>query len=315
MSPLNLIFAGTPEFAATSLQALIDSPHRVVAVLTQPDRPAGRGKKLAASPVKQLAMQHDIPVLQPETLKSDDIQQQLAELAPDVMVVVAYGLLVPPSVLSLPQHGCINIHGSLLPRWRGAAPIQRAIEAGDTETGVGIMQMEAGLDTGPVLLERRTPISAEDTGGSVHDRLAALGAEALLAALAELPALQQQATPQPEQGVCYAHKLGRDDAALDWQRGATALAYQVRAFNPWPVTWSRHAGQPVKVWAAHAANGQGEPGMILSVSPAGIEVACGEGSLVLTEIQLPGKRAMPVAEILRGRADLFIAGAVFEPRG
>lgn len=312
MSPLNLIFAGTPDFAAASLQALIDSPHRVMAVLTQPDRPAGRGKKMASSPVKLLAETHQIPVLQPETLKSDEIQRQLAQFGADVMVVVAYGLLVPPSVLAMPRLGCINVHGSLLPRWRGAAPIQRAIEAGDSETGVGIMQMEAGLDTGPVLLERRTLISADDTGGTVHDRLAQLGAQALVCALEELPALQQRAQPQPDQGICYAHKLSREDAQIDWQVSALELANRVRAFNPWPVTWA-HVGQlPIKVWTAHVAEGRGQPGEILSITPAAIEVACAQGSLLLTEIQMPGKRALPVADILRGHATLFAVGDFFE---
>ena len=307
-SPLNILFAGTPDFAAASLQALLDSEHRVQAVLTQPDRPAGRGKKVTVSPVKQLAVSADIPVWQPQTLKDAEIQQHIHDAHADVMVVVAYGLIVPQAVLDMPRHGCINVHGSLLPRWRGAAPIQRAIAAGDSETGVGIMQMEAGLDTGPVLLEKRTAITADDTGGSLHDRLATLGAEALLEALADLPALLQSARVQPEAGVTYAHKLGKEEARLDWQQPATALANQVRAFNPWPVAWFSLAGQAVRVWAANAVSGNGTPGEVLAVTDNGIEVACGDGALRLEQVQRPGKKAMSVADILRGHPDFLSAG-------
>jgi len=302
------VFAGTPEFAAESLAALLASPHQVIAVLTQPDRPAGRGRALQPSPVKALAVQHGIPVLQPETLKGTEIRDELAALAADVMVVVAYGLIIPRDVLALPRLGCINVHGSLLPRWRGAAPIQRAIAAGDDETGVGIMQMEAGLDTGPVLLEVRTPITPEDTGGSLHDRLAGLGAQALVQALADLESLQNKALSQPEVGITYAHKLTKEEAQLDWNKSAAELALQVRAFNPWPVSWVPRPEGPMRVWAATAANGTGQPGSVLAVSAAGIEVACGQGSLLLTQIQLPGKKSLPVADLLRGHADLFHAG-------
>jgi methionyl-tRNA formyltransferase len=305
---LRIIFAGTPEFAAESLMALLAASHQVVAVLTQPDRPAGRGRALQPSPVKVLAQQQGIPVLQPDTLKGEDIRQQLQSLAADVMVVVAYGLIIPRAVLTMPRFGCINVHGSLLPRWRGAAPIQRAIVAGDGETGVGIMQMEAGLDTGPVLLEVRTPIQPDDTGGSLHDRLATLGARALVQALADLEPLQKQARVQPHEGVTYAHKLTKEEAELDWHKPATQLAREVRAFNPWPVSWVARPEGPLRVWAARAAAGQGEPGRVLSVSSSGIEVACAEGSLLLTDIQLPGKKALSVAELLRGRADLFVPG-------
>lgn len=305
---MRIVFAGTPEFAAESLAALLASPHQVIAVLTQPDRPAGRGRALQPSPVKALAVQHGIPVLQPETLKGTEIRDQLAALAADVMVVVAYGLIIPRDVLALPRLGCINVHGSLLPRWRGAAPIQRAIAAGDDETGVGIMQMEAGLDTGPVLLEVRTPITPEDTGGSLHDRLAGLGAQALVQALADLESLQNKALSQPEVGITYAHKLTKEEAQLDWNKSATELALQVRAFNPWPVSWVPRPEGPMRVWAATAANGTGQPGSVLAVSAAGIEVACGQGSLLLTQIQLPGKKSLPVADLLRGHADLFHAG-------
>ena len=305
---MRIVFAGTPEFAAESLAALLASPHQVIAVLTQPDRPAGRGRALQPSPVKALAVQHGLPVLQPENLKGKEIRDQLAALAADVMVVVAYGLIIPRDVLALPRLGCINVHGSLLPRWRGAAPIQRAIAAGDDETGVGIMQMEAGLDTGPVLLEVRTPITPEDTGGSLHDRLAGLGAQALVQALADLESLQNKALSQPEVGITYAHKLTKEEAQLDWNKPAAELALQVRAFNPWPVSWVPRPEGPMRVWAATAANGTGQPGSVLAVSAAGIEVACGQGSLLLTQIQLPGKKSLPVADLLRGHADLFHAG-------
>lgn len=307
---MRIVFAGTPEFAAESLAALLPSPHQVIAVLTQPDRPAGRGRALQPSPVKALAVQHGIPVLQPETLKGTEIRDELAALAADVMVVVAYGLIIPRDVLALPRLGCINVHGSLLPRWRGAAPIQRAIAAGDDETGVGIMQMEAGLDTGPVLLEVRTPITPEDTGGSLHDRLAGLGAQALVQALADLESLQNKALSQPEVGITYAHKLTKEEAQLDWEKPAAELALQVRAFNPWPVSWVPRPEGPMRVWAATPANGAGQPGTLLSVTAAGIEVACGEGSLLLTQIQLPGKKSLPVADLLRGHADLFQAGQI-----
>ena len=305
---MRIVFAGTPEFAAESLAALLASPHQVVAVLTQPDRPAGRGRALQPSPVKALAQAHGLPVLQPDTLREEATRHALAGFEPDVMVVVAYGLIIPKAILALPRLGCINVHGSLLPRWRGAAPIQRAIAAGDSETGVGIMQMEAGLDTGPVLLEVRTPIQPEDTGGSLHDRLARLGAEALVQALANLEALQQKARIQPDQGVTYAHKLTKEEALLDWHKPASVLAREVRAFNPWPVSWLARPDGPLRVWAATAGSGSGQPGTVLSVSPAGIEVACGEGSLVLTSIQLPGKKALSVADLLRGRSDLFVPG-------
>lgn len=319
MSPLRIIFAGTPEFAATALQALLESEHQVVAVLTQPDRPSGRGKKLSVGPVKALALSHQIPVLQPLNLRDNNIARQLDEQTADVMVVVAYGLLIPPAVLTLPRYGCINVHGSLLPRWRGAAPIQRAIEAGDAQTGVGIMQMEVGLDTGPVLLERRTPVTPEDTGASVHDRLAALGASALMEALADLPALQASATVQPQDGITYAHKLSKDDALLDWGDEPLRQVNRVRAFNPWPVAWTYYGGEPLKVWAAQVllepASADGLVlGTILKVATEGLTVATGSGAVLLTELQLPGKRAMAVADLLRGRPDYFKAGEVLGGR-
>ena len=308
---LNIIFAGTPDFAATSLIALLDTQHVVKAVLTQPDKPAGRGKKLTASPVKAVAEARGIPVLQPVHLKGDDIAEQLKRFDADVMVVVAYGLLIPQNILSLPRFGCINIHGSLLPRWRGAAPIQRAIEAGDTHSGVGIMQMEIGLDTGPVLLEKNIPIDADETGGSLHDRLATLGASALLEALADLPALQSTARVQSKDGVTYAHKLSKQEAEMPWHLPARELANKVRAFNPWPVAWSVLGEQPIKIWRAEVSDGRGQPGVIINVDPAGIDVACGEGSLRLITVQLPGKKAMAVSDLLRGRPDAFQVGSAF----
>ena len=312
-SSLRIVFAGTPDFAAESLKAVLASgEHQVLAVLTQPDRPAGRGKKLTPSPVKELALQHDLPVWQPETLKEDQTFEDLAALKPDVMVVVAYGLIVPQRILDIPRYGCINVHGSLLPRWRGAAPIERAIAAGDTESGVGIMQMEAGLDTGPVLLEKRCEISPKDTGGALHDRLADLGAKALVEALADLPELITKAVPQPEEGVTYAHKLSKEEAELDFSQSAVGLGDLVRAFNPWPVTWCgwqlKGKTERLRVLEAQAIQGAGEPGTILTVSEAGIDVACGEGALRFTQLQLPGKKAMAVADILRGRPDLFTVG-------
>ncbi|MBZ2189020.1 methionyl-tRNA formyltransferase [Alcanivorax sp. JB21] len=315
---MRIIFAGTPDFAATSLAALLASSHDVVAVLTQPDRPAGRGRKLVASDVKALAEAHALPVLQPERLKDPAIHDQLRAFEADVMVVVAYGLIIPAAVLDLPRYGCINVHGSLLPRWRGAAPVHRAIAAGDAESGVTIMQMDVGLDTGPMLHKVATPITAEDTGGSLYQRIATLGAEALVTVLDDLPAYLARATVQPEAGVTYAHKLTKDEGQLDWSRPAAALHDQVRAFNPWPVAWSRMDEQVIRVWASAPLSSplkdssKHSPGTVIAVSPAGIDVACGEGALRLTTLQLPGKKALPVADLLRGRPDLFQPGQHFD---
>lgn len=311
---MRILFAGTPDFAATALAALLDSEHQLLAVLSQPDRPAGRGRALHASPVKQCAEAAGLPVLQPGSLKTAAIQHQLAELQADVMVVVAYGLIIPPPLLALPRYGCLNIHASLLPRWRGAAPIQRALAAGDAETGVAIMQMEAGLDTGPVLLTRRTRIAATDTGGSLHDRLAEMGAAALLAALAELPQLQQRAQPQATQGVCYADKLSKQEACIDWRKPAEQLAREVRAFNPWPVSWidgqALGLAGPLRVWRAEAEAGTGKPGSVLASGDGGPQVACGSGSLRLTELQLPGGKRQPAAALQHGHGALFRPGMV-----
>ncbi len=303
-----IVFAGTPEFAARSLEALLEAGHRVEAVLSQPDRPAGRGRHLQPSPVTRLARERELAVLQPEKLRGADIRRQLEALEPDVMVVAAYGLLVPPKVLAIPRYGCINVHGSLLPRWRGAAPIQRAIAAGDTETGVTIMQMEKGLDTGPMLHSLTTPIHDDDTGGSLHDRLAELGARALLTVLEDLPGYLAAARPQPAEGVTYANKLERRDGRIEWWRPAPELAHQVRAFNPWPVAWTECRNETLRIQEAAPVAGEGTPGEVLRASDEGIDVAAGEGALRLLRVQRPGKRAMTVGDLLHGRPDFIQPG-------
>lgn len=308
--PARIIFAGTPDFAANHLQALLDSRHQIVAVYTQPDRPAGRGQKLVASPVKQLALQHGIPVLQPVSLRDEAAQQELATFNADLMVVVAYGLILPQVVLDTPRLGCINSHASLLPRWRGAAPIQRAIEAGDAETGVTVMQMEAGLDTGPMLLKTVTPISATDTGGSLHDRLAELGPPAVLESIELLLAGQAQPKIQDDALANYAHKLSKNCSLIDWNRPAVEIERAIRAFSPWPVSHSLLQGQSLKVHAATLAEGSGTPGSILHADRHGLLVACGEGALLLTRLQLPNARAMDFADLFNGRAELFATGQV-----
>ena len=306
---MKIVFAGTPEFAVASLRAAARH-HEVVAVYTQPDRPAGRGRGLSASPVKLEAIARGIPVFQPETLKTAEAQQQLRELQPDLMVVVAYGLILPKAVLAIPTHGCWNVHASLLPRWRGAAPIQRAIEAGDAESGVCLMQMEAGLDTGPVLLSQRTPIGDSDTGGQLHDRLAELGAQVLADGLGLLRAgLKPVAQPQPAEGVVYAHKLDKAEAKLDWSQDAAALARKVRAFNPWPVAEAMLAGERVRIHGALAldiaAHGQ-QPGTVLAASREGIDIACGQGALRLRVVQREGGKAITAADYLNARRDLAV---------
>lgn len=307
---LRIVFAGTPEFAAEHLKALLDTPHQIVAVYTQPDRPAGRGQKLMPSPVKQLAAQHGLPVLQPPTLRAPEAQAELAALQPDLMVVVAYGLILPQAVLDIPRLGCINSHASLLPRWRGAAPIQRAVQAGDAESGVTVMQMEAGLDTGPMLLKVSTPISAEDTGGSLHDRLARLGPPAVVEAIAGLAAGTLKGEVQDDALATYAHKLSKDEAKLDWSRPAVELERAVRAFDPWPVCHTTLNGEPLKVWAARLGEGRGEPGKILGASRDGLLVGCGEGSLLLTRVQLPGGKPLAFADLFNSRREQFAAGLV-----
>ena len=304
---LRLVFAGTPEFSVPCLEACRASGAEMVAVYTQPDRPAGRGRKLTPGPVKQAALAAGIAVEQPESLKPADVQQRLADYRPDLLVVVAYGLILPRKVLPIPRLGCWNVHASLLPRWRGAAPIQRAILAGDRESGVDLMQMEAGLDTGPVLLERRTPISRDDTGGSLHDRLATLGAEVLADGLRRTLAGEVLvASPQPEDGVTYAHKLDKAEARLDFSRPAFELERQVRAFDPWPVAEGEIAGEPLRIWAAHAIelDHHAVPGRVLAAGRDGIDLACGTGALRVTAVQRAGGKRIGAVDYLNARPEL-----------
>jgi methionyl-tRNA formyltransferase len=299
---VKIIFAGTPEFAATALQALLAAGHEVVLVLTQPDRPAGRGMVLQASAVKKLALAHGIPVSQPERLKDpvthEPIRAACTEGGAELMVVAAYGLILPQAVLDLPRRGCINIHASLLPRWRGAAPIQRTIEAGDAQTGITIMGVEAGLDTGPMLLAAAIDIDAQDSAGSLHDRLAALGGKLVVEALARFDELVP--VVQPEAGVTYAGKIDKAEARLDWNQPAAILARKLRAFNPFPGAVVMLAGEPVKVWCGDAVAAGGRPGQVLAADTTGIVVACGEGALRLTELQKPGGRRVTAADFLHG---------------
>ncbi len=307
---MRVIFAGTPDFAASALAALIDAGHEIVVVLTQPDRPKGRGMKLTPSPVKTLALQHNLPVWQPENLKDVAVQQQLSDLQADVMVVAAYGLLLPAEVLNIPEHGCLNIHASLLPRWRGAAPIQRAIEAGDVESGVCIMQMDVGLDTGDVLLSRDTPITDDTTAVQLHDALAVIGAEAIVEALAKLPELT--AMPQPEAGVTYAQKLSKTDAEIDWALGAKQIHNKIRALNPVPGAWSNLNGQVIKVWTSRVLkmSSTATTGSIVAADKQGIAVQTGEGVVLITELQASGSKRMAAAAFVAGHADLL--GQKFE---
>ena len=304
---LRVIFAGTPDFALPPLKALIESDHRVVAVLTQPDRPAGRGKQLRASPVKQLALEHDLDVLQPATLKSLDVQQQIDDLAPDLMVVVAYGLMIPETVLAMPVLGCWNIHASILPRWRGAAPIHRAIEAGDETTGVCIMQMEATLDTGPVYRCLTIPIGPEDNTGLIHDRLAGLGAKALMECIS-LAVAGELAKPvaQDESQATYAHKLSKAEAELNWNEPAEVLARKVRAFNPWPVAWCQLGGQRIRIWKAEAMEKTIGclPGDMI-VEQQSLVIATASGSLRILELQRAGGQKMTIMEFLNANREVL----------
>ncbi|MEN8179834.1 MAG: methionyl-tRNA formyltransferase [Pseudomonadota bacterium] len=297
---LNIIFAGTPGFAAEALKALLGSEHRVIAVYTQPDRPAGRGRKLTYGPVKQLAMDSQIPVKQPKSLKGEPEQAELQALDADLMVVVAYGLLLPQAVLDAPRLGCINIHASLLPRWRGAAPIQRAIMAGDRESGVTIMQMEAGLDTGPMLHILRCPIDDDDTGGALHDRLASLGARALLEALPKLAAGDIAPETQNDNLANYASKLDKRESQIDWSQPAAQIDRRVRAFNPWPVAQADFQGKVMRIWESQVVEAAVEapPGTVVSSGKDGIDVATGQGLLRIRKLQMPGKRAMAAVDFL-----------------
>jgi len=297
---MRVAFAGTPEFAAAALAAIRRAGYTLPLVLTQPDRPAGRGMALQLSPVKTLALQHGLSVHQPASLKTPEARQPLIDAQVDILVVAAYGLILPQAALDIPRLGCINIHASLLPRWRGAAPIQRALQAGDRETGVTIMQMEAGLDTGPMLMQDAFAISADDDAQTLHDKLAALGAQLIVTALGRLARGELQATAQPEAGVTYAAKIEKREAELDWRLPAQELERTIRAFNPFPGALSHLNGTAIKLWGARVADARGEPGAVLDVSGVGITVACGEGALRLTELQKPGGKRLSAADFLRG---------------
>ncbi len=295
---MKIAFAGTPEFAAVALRSLLIAGFEIPLVLTQPDRPAGRGQKLVASPVKQVALAHGIAVHQPEKLRDPAMHRPLIDAAPDVLVVAAYGLILPQAVLDIPRQGCLNIHASLLPRWRGAAPIQRCLEVGDLETGVTIMQMEAGLDTGPMLLQESLKVDAGETAATLHDRLAEQGGRLIVDVLRRLATLQ--AVPQPAAGATYASKIDKTEAAIDWAQPATVIERRIRAFDPFPGCTTHLGDVTLKLWRARLAEGRGLPGEILAVAPAGITVACGEGALQLTELQKPGGRRLASADFLAG---------------
>lgn len=314
MAHPRIIFAGTPEFAAAHLAALLKSGILICAVYTQPDRPAGRGRKLQPSPVKQLALEHGIEVYQPLTLRNEDAQAELAALQADLMIVVAYGLILPQVVLDTPRLGCVNLHASILPRWRGAAPIHRALLAGDAETGVTLMQMEAGLDTGPMLAKVSTPISEFETSGELHDRLAKLGSEMLVDQLPALLAGRLVAEQQDDSLANYAEKLEKQEGAIDWQQSAEQIARQVRGLNPWPVAYAQLANETVRIWMAEAdaATTSAKPGTIVETSKMGVAVACGSGRLWIKTVQLPGKKATEAAALLNSNTHPFQIGTGFE---
>jgi methionyl-tRNA formyltransferase len=307
---LNILFAGTPEFAATTLAALLKSQHRICAVYTQPDRPAGRGRKLTASAVKQLSLQHNLVVMQPESLKTEEAQQQLKDFNVDVMVVVAYGLILPPAVLQIPRLGCINVHASILPRWRGAAPIQRAILAGDRETGVTIMQMDKGLDTGDMLFRKTTSIRDDDTAQSLHDRLAIIGADALLETLLLLNENKIHPEKQDNALATYAEKLHKSEAQINWQQSASSIHRQVCAFNPWPVAQTDLDGETVRIWQSQVLqlSSDRSPGSVIDECKEGIDVATGDGVLRIIRLQLPGAKPLMVSDFLNAHS---LKGKVF----
>lgn len=314
MPPLRIIFAGTPDFAASALSALVKSEHDIVAVYTQPDRPAGRGRKLRASPVKEVALKNDIPVLQPEHLKETETQDTLRSFNADVMVVAAYGLILPQAVLDLPRLGCLNIHASLLPRWRGAAPIQRAIAAGDKESGITIMQMNAGLDTGDILHLTSTPISNKDSGGDLHDRLAEIGAHAILESLNILESAQLKPVVQDDALATYAHKLDKKEAIINWENSATEIERLVRAFNPWPVAFTYLNNKPLRIFQADIINEDSdqEAGTVLACDKKGINVSCGKGILRILKLQPSGSKAMDVAAFINGHAKQLPVGTLLK---
>lgn len=310
-TPLRIIFAGTPDFAASSLAALIDSEHQVIGVYTQPDRPAGRGRKLKASPVKSLALEHNIPVYQPQRLKGEAEQAELASLNADLMIVVAYGLLLPLAVLEAPKHGCINVHASLLPRWRGAAPIHRALLAGDSETGITIMQMDEGLDTGDMLFKNTCPILQNDTSGSLHDRLATLGATALIHTLQLIQDNQLNPIKQDDAGACYAHKLTKEEGLIDWSNSADVIDRQVRGLSPWPIAYTTLGEDTLRVLSAspEATDTNEQPGTIVETHKDRIIIACGNGTaLGVTRLQLPGGKPLATRDVLNSRKELFSTG-------
>lgn len=310
---MRIIFAGTPDFAARHLDALLASGHQVVGVFTQPDRPAGRGNKLTPSPVKVLAAAHDIPVFQPKSLRPAESQQLVAELNADIMVVVAYGLILPQAVLDMPKLGCINVHGSLLPRWRGAAPIQRALWAGDSHTGITIMQMDIGLDTGDMLHKIVCAIEPEDTSANLYHKLAELGPIGMLTTLEQLATGSAHAEAQNEALVTYAEKLSKEEARLDWSLPASQLERCIRAFNPWPMSYFLIDEQPVKVWQATVINEQPQvqPGTLITATKGGIQIATSEGILNILQLQPAGKKAMSAQDILNSRREWFTEGTVF----
>jgi methionyl-tRNA formyltransferase len=312
---LRVIFAGTPAFAAAHLKQLIKSSHEVVAVYTQPDRPAGRGKRLTPSPVKQIALDHELPVLQPPTLRNEDSASSLAAFGADVMVVVAYGLLLPKAILETPRLGCINVHASLLPRWRGAAPIHRAIEAGDVTTGVTIMAMDEGLDTGPMLSRATIDISEEHTTESLTQALQTLGGNALITTLDDLESSLKGATKQPDDGVTYAHKIRKEEAAINWDLSAAEISRKVRALSPAPGCFGIYKKERIKIWEARAESTPSDtgnlPGTLLALNKYGLVVACGDGRLVITRLQLPNKKPMSLPDIMNGHKDRLVVGDQF----